>query len=49
MKRETSQKLCMFFAITNLGLFAFNELPLNLYIGVIMVGWVTTLEIVRRQ
>lgn len=44
MKIETSKKLCTFFALANLGLFAYNGLVLNLYIGIAMVVWVVFLD-----
>ena len=47
MKIETSKKLCTFFALTNLGLFAYNGSAYNLYIGIAMVAWVVFLEFKR--
>jgi hypothetical protein len=57
MKIETSKKLCMFFALTNLGLWAagslllpvaYNGLWLNLYVGIAMVAWVLFLDLIRK-
>ena len=49
MKIETSKKLRTFFALTNLGLFAYNGLALNLYIGIVMVAWVVVLEFIGKH
>lgn len=59
MKIETSKKLCTFFALINLGLWAagslllpiaYNGLWLNhFYIGIAMVGWVLFLESMRKH
>jgi hypothetical protein len=58
MKIETSKKLCMFFALTNLGLWAagslllpvaYNGIWLNLYVGIAMVAWVLFLDLMPRQ
>ena len=49
MKIETSKKLCTLFALTNFGLFAYNGLALNLYIGIVMVVWVVVLEFVGKH
>jgi hypothetical protein len=49
MGMETSRTLCIVFAITNLGLFAYNGSPLNLGIGIAMIGWVIFLDLMPRQ
>ena len=49
MKIETSKNLCMFFALANLGLYLYNGLELNLYIGIAMVAWVIFLDFMRKH
>jgi hypothetical protein len=48
MRLETSKKLCLFFAVANLGLFTYNHNPFNLYVGIAMCSWVVFLEFLRR-
>lgn len=49
MKIETSKKLCMFFALTNLGLCLYTGSALSLYVGIAMVGWVIFLDFIRKH
>jgi hypothetical protein len=49
MSLEASQKWCMLFAVTNLGLFLYNGSAINLYIGIAMTGWVIFLDYSGRR
>ena len=49
MSFQLSKKLCMVFSITNLCLFLYNKMALNLYIGIAMVVWVLLLEFIERS
>ena len=49
MSIETSRKLCAFFAVANLGLFAYNGLSWNLYVGLAMGVWAIFLDFMLRK
>jgi hypothetical protein len=44
MNLDLSKKLCVFFALTNLSLFVFNNSLLNLTVGLAMLGWAAFIQ-----